>query len=250
MTRAAAPRAGADGEFWLAFAPSGAGPEVGVLMRKDAPQARLLWPCAALRWLSRSRPPPPSLPYKVDTSRPSLRTNWTRLVPLAGARSPRLSRSRPCPPQRGLGQDSPVAALTLRRRAAQVQTLLGLSRRELNERLWRAVRAGNLDELTAAALAGADVNANCSGNDGAMPPLHAAIVAENPRVAARLLALRASVKAHDGSSATALHHAAVVGDAETLAALIAAGAGVRDCASAGMTPLHLAAKVPRRLDPL
>jgi hypothetical protein len=27
------------------------------------------------------RPPPPSLPYKVDTSRPSLRTNWTRLVP-------------------------------------------------------------------------------------------------------------------------------------------------------------------------
>jgi hypothetical protein len=25
--------------------------------------------------------PPPSLPYKVDTSRPSLRTNWTRLVP-------------------------------------------------------------------------------------------------------------------------------------------------------------------------
>jgi len=27
-------------------------------------------------------PPPPSLPYKVDTSRPSLRTNWTRLVPL------------------------------------------------------------------------------------------------------------------------------------------------------------------------
>ena len=27
--------------------------------------------------------PPPSLPYKVDTSRPSLRTNWTRLVPFA-----------------------------------------------------------------------------------------------------------------------------------------------------------------------
>ena len=26
-------------------------------------------------------PPPPSLPYKVDTSRPSLRSNWTRLVP-------------------------------------------------------------------------------------------------------------------------------------------------------------------------
>jgi len=30
-------------------------------------------------------PPPPSLPYKVDTSRPSLRTNWTRLVPFPRA---------------------------------------------------------------------------------------------------------------------------------------------------------------------
>ena len=26
-------------------------------------------------------PPPSPLPYNVDTSRPSLRTNWTRLVP-------------------------------------------------------------------------------------------------------------------------------------------------------------------------
>ena len=35
-------------------------------------------------------PPPPSLPYKVDTSRPSLRTNWTRLVPFpqVDARAP------------------------------------------------------------------------------------------------------------------------------------------------------------------
>ena len=31
-------------------------------------------------------PPPPSLPYKVDTSRPSLRTNWTRLVPFPTTR--------------------------------------------------------------------------------------------------------------------------------------------------------------------
>jgi len=28
----------------------------------------------------RALPPPPPLPYKVDTPRPSLRTNWTRLV--------------------------------------------------------------------------------------------------------------------------------------------------------------------------
>ena len=33
-------------------------------------------------------PPPPSLQYKVDTSRPSLRTNWTRLVPLPPAGRP------------------------------------------------------------------------------------------------------------------------------------------------------------------
>ena len=36
---------------------------------------------AAPRVRPRVRRPPPSLPYKVDTSRPSLRTNWTRLVP-------------------------------------------------------------------------------------------------------------------------------------------------------------------------
>jgi len=47
-------------------------------------------------------PPPPSLPYKVDTSRPSLRTNWTRLVPLPGAPTSRLcgtSRPRPRHPR-------------------------------------------------------------------------------------------------------------------------------------------------------
>jgi len=36
-------------------------------------------------------PPPPSLPYKVDTSRPALRTNWTRLVPV-----PPVSQTYPC----------------------------------------------------------------------------------------------------------------------------------------------------------
>ena len=32
--------------------------------------------------------PPPSLPYTVDTSRPSLRTNWTRKVPAGGTPQP------------------------------------------------------------------------------------------------------------------------------------------------------------------
>ena len=33
-------------------------------------------------------PPPPPLPYKVDTSCPSLRTNWTRLVPAGEPHGP------------------------------------------------------------------------------------------------------------------------------------------------------------------
>jgi hypothetical protein len=37
-------------------------------------------------------PIPLSLPYKVDTSRPSLRTNWTRLIPSS---SSSLSESIP-----------------------------------------------------------------------------------------------------------------------------------------------------------
>ena len=32
--------------------------------------------------------PPPSLPYKVDTSRPSLRTNWTRCTTGPPTRNP------------------------------------------------------------------------------------------------------------------------------------------------------------------
>jgi len=49
------------------------------LARLRADQAALV---GHLRDTSAVRParPPPSLPYKVDTSRPSFRTNWTRLV--------------------------------------------------------------------------------------------------------------------------------------------------------------------------
>jgi len=46
---------------------------------------------------SRSRaahPPPPSLPYKVDTSRPSRRTDWTRLVPSRAASARASARMR------------------------------------------------------------------------------------------------------------------------------------------------------------
>jgi len=34
----------------------------------------------AAAWGGLAGAPPPSLPYKVDTSRPSLHTNWTRLA--------------------------------------------------------------------------------------------------------------------------------------------------------------------------
>ena len=51
--------------------------------------------CGAVRLAGGAPPPPPPLPYKVDTSRPSLRTNWTRLVRLAGGGRGDRGRRRP-----------------------------------------------------------------------------------------------------------------------------------------------------------
>jgi len=44
-------------------------------------------------------PPPPPLPYKVDTSRPSLRTNWTRQPGVLGRDPPTRAPPRPAPPR-------------------------------------------------------------------------------------------------------------------------------------------------------
>jgi hypothetical protein len=89
--------------------------------RRRASHAR--W-CSRLRIVKRRKapPPPPPLPYKVDTSRPSLRTNWTRLVPFphqgAGEASAvaalrgRLSQARPAAPARA---DAPADAPAGRR---------------------------------------------------------------------------------------------------------------------------------------
>ena len=52
----------------------------------QAPLARAPAPLQA-RAAAELVPPLPSLPYKVDTSRPSLRTNWTRHVPFQQARA-------------------------------------------------------------------------------------------------------------------------------------------------------------------
>ena len=65
-------------------------------------------------------PPPPFLPYKVDASRPSLRTNWTSLVPFPRAREP--------------GRAFPVAA-TLRAAApARPETRVRPQRQKSNAR--------------------------------------------------------------------------------------------------------------------
>jgi hypothetical protein len=50
--------------------------------------------------LGQASPPPTSLPYKVDTSRPSLRTNWTRLVPFPQASAARTRQTAGHPVQR------------------------------------------------------------------------------------------------------------------------------------------------------
>jgi hypothetical protein len=62
-------------------------------------------PCTLPTFPATPPPPPPSLPYKVDTSRPSLRTNWTRrdLAPGSVVRPTVASDSAPRAPQRPAG---------------------------------------------------------------------------------------------------------------------------------------------------
>ena len=60
---------------------------------------------------------PPPLPYKVDTSRPSLRTNWTRLVRRSrgrsGRRAPQTARCERRPPAALRAGGANCAFLTL-----------------------------------------------------------------------------------------------------------------------------------------
>jgi hypothetical protein len=77
--------------------------------------------------------PPPSLPYKLDTSRPSLRTNWTRLAE-TGRRGRRQAaappRGRPARPGRARAADAAPAAagavLTSLTSLASLASLLGV----------------------------------------------------------------------------------------------------------------------------
>lgn len=94
---------------------------------------------------------------------------------------------------------------------------------QLDALVQNASRTGDLDLLSAAIDAGANVNARVP-DMGNMTILHEAIVKDRPQVAARLIALRASTRAADHVGATALHHASVLGDVDTIRALLLAGA--------------------------
>ena len=90
----------------------------------------------------RAPPPPPSLPYKVDTSRPSLRTNWTRLVHMP----PRPHRAARVPAG-DAGRVGRGALLIARAPGVQVpawQPGLGPARapRGRQDRRWRRGRQG------------------------------------------------------------------------------------------------------------
>ena len=109
----------------------------------------------------RPAPPAPSLPYKVDTSRPSLRTNWTRLVPFPqvyGLYHPRYSRcdtlealdpaamavrgAHPAPPRGALACAGPP-----RSPSADVQAA-GVGRRQRRGR-WRSICWGSWPSCSA-----------------------------------------------------------------------------------------------------
>ena len=70
----------------------GPGP-AGPAKRRRAEEEDGLDPCDPAFYSGKAPAPPPSLPYKVDTSRPSLRTNWTRRG-VRGRRTARLMGSR------------------------------------------------------------------------------------------------------------------------------------------------------------
>ena len=111
----------------------------------------------------------------------------------------------------------------------------------LDALLRNASQAGDLDLLSAAVDAGANVNTRVP-ELGNMTLLHEAIVKVRPLVVARLIALGASTKAADHVGAAALHHASVMGDVDNMRALLQAGASPGQTTSAGATPLHLAAR--------
>ena len=137
------------------------------------------------------------------------------------------------------GEEDPAAAAVQAVVARKVSP--SVLRAQLDELLVNATEAGDVRLASAAVAGGANVNARLAGR-GNMTVLHAAIALNQPLVAARLLALRASAKACDSGGAAALHHAAAHGDTDMVRALLKSGAALEARTGAGVTPLLLAAR--------
>ena len=110
---------------------------------------------------------------------------------------------------------------------------------QLGERLWKAIREGDLQRCRSLVLAGADLAA--TSKDG-WTALHVAATVEHPAITRLLLESGVPVGARIKKGGwTPLHVAAANGHAETAKALLDGGADVNAKASADFTPLHVAA---------
>ena len=113
-------------------------------------------------------------------------------------------------------------------------------RRELDDDLLGAVRAGDADAVEAAIRAGGDPNARERDNNR-RPALVTACRAGHEAVAAALLAAGADVDQTDQYSVTALHAACERGFGEVIGLLLRHRANVDPVAKFTSTPLHTAA---------
>ena len=165
-----------------------------------------------------SKAPPPFLPYKVDTSRPSLRTNWTRLVPFPQALDALDARVTAL--QRQLARDR--AALSAGLRAAGA-----------------AARA-RLPGLVAGAEAGLDAQLQAGESKGA-----AEIAAEGAKAGDAARDARAAARGAEEALAQVLsstealweeHHAAQQAAVEGANRTVAADAGEAAAAAQLLAP--------------
>ena len=148
----------------------------------------------------RLRPALEPLPYKVDTSRPSRRTNWTRLVPLRPALEPlplRYQRREALVPPRHRPRRRrahPERVSHWGRPGTRVAQLVGDSRREARR---RGESVEELGELRATVL----LRRRAGGYALRSSPLHASILLSQSLIAHRssLIAHRSSLIAHRSS---------------------------------------------------
>mmetsp|Transcript_43521 Transcript_43521/g.137679 ORF Transcript_43521/g.137679 Transcript_43521/m.137679 type:complete len:601 (-) Transcript_43521:1548-3350(-) len=128
--------------------------------------------------------------------------------------------------------------------SSSLSSLPGLANRSrlVTDMLWNATMTGDVDGITEAIMAGADVNSKRMVGAILSTPLHQAIFFGNHLVLARLLAHNANIKMVDEYGATPLHHAAARGDSQAVLTLLDSGASLEAKTSMGFTALHLAAQ--------